>query len=82
MSKLFYSGRPGNAFKDGKLYLYNNSSVEVLRGGTNPLAWKKTWGEGNWVCFRSRTTGVSGQVVLSWACSTWVFPFCEGAWCF
>lgn len=39
---VFFQGKPGEAFRDGKLYRFSRTQVEVLRGGEQPQAWKKT----------------------------------------
>ena len=49
-------GRPfkaGEVFKNGKLYVFSDTTVAVLRGWPDPMAWKKTKKRG-WICFRPR----------------------------
>jgi len=40
--------RPGWQFRDGKLMMFRDDGVLVLRGGTAPLAWEKRGARGRW----------------------------------
>ena len=46
MGNNFYPGKPGEAFRDGKLYRFSPIGVEVLRAWPEPLAWRKSTGDG------------------------------------
>lgn len=46
MANDFYPGKPGEAFRDGKLYRFSRAEIEVLRAWPKPLAWRKSAGEG------------------------------------
>lgn len=52
MANDFYPGKPGEAFRDGKLYRFSRTEVEVLRAWPEPLAWRKSVGKKGWVCYR------------------------------
>ena len=44
----FYFRKAGAAYKDGKLYLFERSSVLVMRGWPHPAAWEKTKEHPEW----------------------------------